>query len=227
MLEPNLIKFSSVILISPAKTCLPTKSSSIPAVGVSLLIAESADVTIHNHPPYPFPTHIFFHLTTSIPHPYLLSIGYKKVDTKVSFTYKHTFAFPSFLCYDISMTEQTQNKQGFQPGNTYGNRWQPGESGHPEGRPKDSITSELRKLSDQIGKDGIIGRQKLAQKLWDLAMFGKIDAIDKIIDRLDGKVADKHRLEGLEGANVQINFIPSGRLPENSPELLTEGEDET
>lgn len=106
-------------------------------------------------------------------------------------------------------------------------KWKPGESGNPAGRPPSSITSELRKLSEEIGADGVTGRKKLADKLWALAMYGKIDAIDKIIDRLDGKVPDKHQIEGAEAGMVVIKFVPANRLTENAPKQIAEGDDAT
>ena len=60
-------------------------------------------------------------------------------------------------------------------------RWQPGQSGNPNGRPKNSETTLLKNKSH---KD----KREIADKLTNLAKDGDLKAIDMFIDRTDGKV---------------------------------------
>lgn len=60
-------------------------------------------------------------------------------------------------------------------------RWQPGQSGNPNGRPKNSVTALLKATPDA-------DKEKIAVKLTDMAKEGDLKAIDMFIDRTDGKV---------------------------------------
>jgi len=76
-------------------------------------------------------------------------------------------------------------------------RWLPGESGNPNGRPKDEITDILRQKVDL---------ERLAQTLLDLAYAGDIKAIALVYDRLSGRVAD--RVEGGEsGVKLLVEYV--------------------
>lgn len=64
-------------------------------------------------------------------------------------------------------------------------QWKPGDSGNPAGRPKNSVTTLLK---NRDPKDN----QKVADKLYKLAIAGDMSAIREYIDRTDGKVMDRH-----------------------------------
>ncbi len=86
---------------------------------------------------------------------------------------------------DNSDTEQQDNNLG----GATGAGWQPGQSGNPNGRPKNSVTTLLKNRNP---KDN----QKIADKLYQLALAGDMSAIREYIDRTDGKVTDTHKIEG-------------------------------
>ena len=67
--------------------------------------------------------------------------------------------------------------------------WKPGESGNPNGRPPNSVTTLLKNRKPE-------DNQKVADKLYQLALRGDMSAIREYIDRTDGKVTDTHRIEG-------------------------------
>ncbi|KKN64744.1 hypothetical protein LCGC14_0488760 [marine sediment metagenome] len=68
-------------------------------------------------------------------------------------------------------------------------RWKPGESGNPNGRPKNSVTAMLKNASEE-------DRKAIADKVIELAKEGKIEAIREYIDRTDGKVPSELKVEG-------------------------------
>ncbi len=90
--------------------------------------------------------------------------------------------------------------------------WQPGESGNPAGRPKTSLTSILREALEQTDKDGKTTKERIIERLVKLADDPRgLPAIQEILDRIDGKVAQKTDLniEGGEmiGAGVAVELF--------------------
>ncbi len=93
---------------------------------------------------------------------------------------------------------------GEQPNNTQRNkaehlerfRWKKGESGNPSGRPKGSVSLEAelrRRLSD--GEEGERLVQGLISQAIRQALGGDFRFFNLILERLDGKVADKVHLQ--------------------------------
>ena len=84
-------------------------------------------------------------------------------------------------------------------------RWKSGESGNPAGRPKSSITSILREKLEQIGEDGRSKAEIVADILYEMATSkgsrGQMPALIELLDRIEGKVADKH-------LNVNVSITP-------------------
>jgi hypothetical protein len=93
-----------------------------------------------------------------------------------------------------------------------GHRWPKGTSGNPGGRPKGaSVTAALRELSltEHNGKTLV---QLLAERLFKDALSGKLPAAKEIIERLDGKVTDKHEVSGCESPQMVVLRIPPPRM---------------
>ena len=68
--------------------------------------------------------------------------------------------------------------------------WQPGQSGNPSGRPKLglALTDVLREHMEASEEgDRVPRKQRLAEKLYELAMAGNVSAVEYILNRLDGK----------------------------------------
>jgi len=82
-----------------------------------------------------------------------------------------------------------------------------GQSGNPEGRPKDIITSLIKELLEQEVKGGKTHAQLVAEaivKLSEDSLFkGNVSAIKELLDRVEGKVPDTHKIE----SDVPINII--------------------
>lgn len=79
-------------------------------------------------------------------------------------------------------------------------QWLPGESGNPKGRPpnikyiSDYLREELQKVTD-----GKTNAELIAEALIGLSkqpnMRGYVPAIKELLDRIEGKVPDTHKLE--------------------------------
>ncbi len=85
---------------------------------------------------------------------------------------------------------------------TFGTPFRPGQSGNPGGRPKDQITRRLRARSDADW-------DKLANKLWNLAMKGNMVALHEIYDRTEGRVPQPTTVEG----GLEITVKRADRKP--------------
>ncbi len=91
------------------------------------------------------------------------------------------------------MPKQTLNKRragDFAPGNKFGHRFAPGESGNPNGRPRvDSLTEALREQLAEImpHADERTTAEYLARALIRQALKGNVAALSLIADRTEGK----------------------------------------
>jgi hypothetical protein len=92
-------------------------------------------------------------------------------------------------------------------------KWKPGQSGNPEGRPTGSI-SLVEKLKAYLRRHP---EEALAIviKLVEQGKQGNIVATKELLDRIDGKVAERHRIEG--EMPVKLLFVPAQELL-NAPE---------
>lgn len=98
------------------------------------------------------------------------------------------------------MTTQTLRNTEYKVGNKKPPHppWKPGESGNPNGRPKTSLTSILRECLEEVDGDGKTTKERIVERLVKLADDPKgLPAIQEILDRIDGKVADKLQLQGV------------------------------
>ena len=84
-----------------------------------------------------------------------------------------------------------------------GVKFEPGISGNPAGRPKNSVTTLLKNTDKET-------TQKIASKLTELAEDGDLKAIDMFIDRTDGKPQGENE----QDINIQINILSNIPRPE-------------
>src|SRR4051812_31183344 len=76
-------------------------------------------------------------------------------------------------------------------------RWKKGESGNPGGRPKGrSVGAALRELAD-TEHNGRALVDLLAERMMREALAGKFPFAKEVLERLDGKVTETHRVRGL------------------------------
>ncbi len=105
-----------------------------------------------------------------------------------------------YPCYNRSMTTDKQDNGDKHRANTSGLRppWKPGQSGNPKGRPrKDAcITSLVKELLEQDAGKGKTHAQLIAMAILKESAKGNISAIRELLDRIEGKVVDKHKIEG-------------------------------
>ena len=99
--------------------------------------------------------------------------------------------------------------------------WLPGQSGNPKGRPKSSIIAILREKLEQKGDDGRTKAETVADILYEMAtskgVRGQIPALIELLDRIEGKVADKH-------LNLNVSITPEGLQAAQDRLLLAQEE---
>ena len=80
-----------------------------------------------------------------------------------------------------------------------------GVSGNANGRPKgESLTAVLRRVLDEVGKNGKTNAEMIARALVTAAKRGNVKAFSLIADRVDGKVPNK--IEGVDAVPQKIIF---------------------
>lgn len=96
--------------------------------------------------------------------------------------------------------------------------WQPGQSGNPRGRVRDSVREELRRLAKKKRPDGSTNVHAVASKAWELAADGSIKAIVFVTEQIDGKVPTPVEHTGADGAPISVTFTvqpsPAAETPE-------------
>jgi len=91
----------------------------------------------------------------------------------------------------------------FEKGNKVGNRWKKGESGNPNGR-KNAARDILNKILD-TEIDDLSKRERLMNKLVNMANMGNLNAIKEVLDRTEGKSVEHIKTEEIKPIQV-LNF---------------------
>ena len=103
------------------------------------------------------------------------------------------------------------NGNGHQPGYPNLNRWQPGQSGNPAGKPKGtrSLSTILREALDKevpkVGVNMTYG-EAIIRKLMGGALHGDMRAIKLIFERMEGV-----KIEMTHDGGVEVKF--TGKVP--------------
>ena len=93
--------------------------------------------------------------------------------------------------------EHRKNTAGLKP------PWKKGQSGNPKGRPKGpSLVDALKKVLQEMGEEETL--KKLARAWVGQSAKGNAVFFKELIERLDGKVAQKTELSGAEGGPVEV-----------------------
>lgn len=104
--------------------------------------------------------------------------------------------------------------------------WKPGQSGNPAGKQKGrSVTARLRDLLDAVelgGKEIPNGKQVadlLAEVILKNALKGDHRFVATVLDRTEGKVADKTEITGPDGGpnHVTVEFVDPPSRPDEDP----------
>ena len=86
--------------------------------------------------------------------------------------------------------------------------WKPGQSGNPSGRPAMPV-SIVKKLRSRLILQPELADQ-IVDSLLQLGIKSDLGAIKEVIDRIDGKVVETHRIEG--EIPVILKFTPAREL---------------
>tara|TARA_B100001123_G_scaffold199096_1_gene226374 strand:- start:430 stop:867 length:438 start_codon:yes stop_codon:yes gene_type:complete len=101
--------------------------------------------------------------------------------------------------------------------------WKKGQSGNPKGRPKGrTLTDRLLKRLEQEGGE-------IADLLVDAwireAKRGRFPQLKEILDRTEGKVAEKRELTGADGGPIEVDDATNRVLGKLAAQLEEEGSD--
>ncbi len=81
-----------------------------------------------------------------------------------------------------------------------------------------SLTNETKKILAEIGSDGRTNAANLAQKLYDMALAGNVEALRYLGDRTDGKPAQAVTLSLDEGPlHYRLPVVDGGPRPRALP----------
>ena len=105
---------------------------------------------------------------------------------------------------DLS-TLQEEDLKEYEIGHT---QWKPGQTGNPGGRPRGALS--LVDTLKQYLNDHPQERVNIIESLIKQAKLGNNQSIKEILDRIDGKVAETHRIEG--ELPIKIVFVPANSL---------------
>ena len=98
--------------------------------------------------------------------------------------------------------------------------WKPGESGNPKGRPI-GIISPTEQLKAYLRRAP--GEVVAIIEAWiKEGKAGNIQAIKELLDRVDGKVVERHQVEG--ELPIKLLFVPASQVLEKQKGQIVEGE---
>jgi len=92
-------------------------------------------------------------------------------------------------------------------------KWQPGQSGNPNGRPKKArclthaLTEYGKRSADATDGQKATLQELLVKTLWNLALSGDLAAIRYIFDRIDGKPIETMIIPGMQQSSGKIKIV--------------------
>ena len=98
-------------------------------------------------------------------------------------------------------------------------QWKPGECGNKDGRPNGSI-SLVARLKAHL-KEHPEDIKAIIESLVKEGINGNLIATKEMLDRVDGKVVETHKIEG--ELPIKLIFVPAQQLLNNKVEVI-EGE---
>ena len=117
-----------------------------------------------------------------------------------------------------------KKRGGNHPENVAPYRWQPGQSGNPNGRPRTAIFRDalIRAITKTVAKDreGRAMIDVIAQQIMAKAIKGDLAAIAMIADRTDGKPAQSVTVGGPDGGAIPITTLTPAENEKRIAEIL-------
>lgn len=91
-------------------------------------------------------------------------------------------------------------------------QFKPGQSGNPGGRPKGtSLTAVLRRVLEREHQGRPIG-ELLVERLVKEALSGKLPHLKEVLDRVEGRVVERMKLETNAAPGVVVLHMPPPRV---------------
>ncbi len=117
------------------------------------------------------------------------------------------------------MVEEAANSEG--TARVIGRPWKPGESGNPDGRPRDqfSFMGILRAALAEKNKAGKSVGQRLVERYIKLGLAGNGQALEALMARIDGKPAQSLKLTGDDAAPLHVRHSARLEAAIPKPEL--------
>lgn len=100
-------------------------------------------------------------------------------------------------------------------------KWKPGQSGNPNGRPLGTV-SLVTILKELLAANPAEGKA-VVEAMVKQGKIGNMVATKEMLDRIDGKVAERHKIEG--ELPVRIIFVPAGQLGVGNPTSIETTQD--
>src|SRR3990167_6741941 len=124
---------------------------------------------------------------------------------------------------EVAYKNRYKNKAPSRGDNLVPYRWKPGQSGNPLGRTRGSpsLIESLKKHLNRHPED--VDAIALALvKLGKGKSINQLGAIKELFDRVDGRVIEKHQIEG--ELPIQIQFVHAHLVLDNKDRDVVEGE---
>ena len=104
---------------------------------------------------------------------------------------------PGQMCYDTGDMPANRTATG---------RFAPGQSGNPDGRPRDaeSLSAQLRDVLEEQAESGKTKARLIAEKMVELGLAGNVHALSAVFDRMDGKPAQALTFKGDDTAPLHV-----------------------
>jgi hypothetical protein len=128
---------------------------------------------------------------------------------------------------NLKTTVKQCEDTGERPGGITGKGFLPGQSGNPQGRPRTAKFSEAcRRLSQEIGQNGLTGAEQLAEYCFRRALKGSARHAELFLNYTEGKPKQGVELSGPNGGAMKFENMSEAELDVRLKALLEKYQEE-